>query len=130
MTTSNKKAFDDTFVNDEGNIVVNTAYKTVLAGVGAVAMIQDETSSLIGRLIERGERVELKGREQIREVADMPKGQVEKVSNQVNGQVNKGVDSILGWFNIPTKSDVKALNTRIATLTKKVDKLNKSQASA
>ena len=113
MTTSNKKTLDTILDAVEGNVVVNTAYKTVLAGVGAVAMALDETSGLIGRLIERGGRIKLKGREQIREVADMPKSQVEKVSNQVekvgnqvNTQVNKGVDTLLGWFNVPTKSDV------------------------
>jgi poly(hydroxyalkanoate) granule-associated protein len=109
---------------EERNPLLEAARKVLLAGIGAVALAQDEVEDFVNRLIERGEIAEKDGRKLVREVMDRRKKDAEKAEDEVG----KRVEEILDRMNVPTKGDIEALGEKIASLAKKVDDLKKSQA--
>jgi polyhydroxyalkanoate synthesis regulator phasin len=97
------------------------ARKVVLAGVGAVALAQDEVEDFVNRLVERGEIAEKDARKLLREVTDRRRKGAEK-------EMDRRLDDLLERMNVPSKADIDALSHKITALTRKVDVLNKSEA--
>lgn len=108
------------------NQMVEMARKVLLAGVGAVALAQDEVEAFVNRLIERGEIAEKDGRKLINDVMDRRRKQMEDTQAKAKENLDSRVEAILHRMNIPTKSDIASLSDKIAALTKKVDQLKKS----
>ncbi len=109
---------------EERSPMFDVARKVLLAGVGAVALAQDEAETLINKLVERGGVAEQDGRKLMREVIEKRK----KGAQRAEAEVDKRFESILGRMNVPTKSDIDALSAKIAALSKKVDELKKPGA--
>ena len=99
------------------------ARKVLLAGIGAIALAQDEIEEFINRLVERGEIAEQDGRKLLNELRDKRK----KEAQRVQDEVTKRVEDILVRMNVPTKADIQSLSDKIAALSKKVDELKKAQ---
>jgi poly(hydroxyalkanoate) granule-associated protein len=108
----------------ERNQFLEAARKVLLAGIGAVALAQEELEDFVDRLVEKGEIAEKDGKKLVREIMDRRKKQTEKAEDQVA----KRVEEILDRMNVPTKADIEALGDKIAALAKKVDELKKTQA--
>lgn len=96
-----------------------TARKVVLAGIGAVALAQDEVEDFVNRLVERGEIAEKDARKLLREVTDKRRKSAEK-------EMDRRLDDVLERMNVPSKADIDALGHKITALTRKVDVLNKT----
>lgn len=109
---------------DERNPMLEAARKVLMAGIGAVALAQDEIEDFVNRLIERGEIAEKDGRKLVREVMDRRKKDAEKAEDEVS----KRVEEVLDKMSVPTKSDIETLGDKISALSKKVDELKKAQA--
>jgi poly(hydroxyalkanoate) granule-associated protein len=109
---------------EERNPLVEALRKVLLAGIGAVALAQEEIEDFIDKLVERGEIAEKDGRKLAREVMEKRKKTTEKAEDQFN----KRVEEILERMNVPAKSDIDALSDKITTLSQKVDELKKKQA--
>lgn len=103
------------------NAVYEALRKVLLAGIGAVAIAQDEIDDLVARLVERGEIAERDGKKLVREINERRK----KESKKAEDQISKRLEEVLSQMNVPTKSDIDALSEKIAALTKKVDELKK-----
>jgi poly(hydroxyalkanoate) granule-associated protein len=110
----------------ERNALLEASRKVLLAGIGAVALAQDEIEDFINRLIERGEIAEKDGRKLMSEVMDRRK----KTTHDAEEKMSKQVEEILDRLNVPTKGDIETLSEKIATLTKKVDELKKDKTPA
>jgi polyhydroxyalkanoate synthesis regulator phasin len=93
--------------------------KVLLAGIGAVALAQEEIESFVNKLVERGEIAERDGKKLVREVMDKRKKEAKKGQDEVEQRV----DDLLSRMNVPTKSDIDALSAKITALAKKVDEL-------
>ena len=108
---------------EERNPLYEAVRKVLLAGIGAVALAQEEVEDLVNKLVERGELAEKDGKNLVREI--MSKRQ--KGQEKVEDEYTKRVEDILERMNVPTKSDIDALGKKITALSKKVDELKKSQ---
>lgn len=108
----------------ERNPIQDTLRKVLLAGIGAVALAQDEFEALVNRLVERGELAEKDGKKLIREMMEKQK----KENKRVEEYVTKRVEETLSRLNIPTRADIEALSKKISALSKKIDDLKKSQS--
>jgi len=106
---------------EERNPLLGMARRVLMAGIGVVALSQDEAEKFVKKLVERGEIAETEGRKLVQEVVDRRKKQTVKVEEQLD----KRIEEILGRMNVPTKADIEALGAKIAALTKKVDELKK-----
>jgi polyhydroxyalkanoate synthesis regulator phasin len=108
----------------EQNPFQETFRRVMLAGIGAVALTQDEVEKFVDKLIERGELAEKDGRKMVREMIDRRK----KKSEGAEDEFGKRVGQILDRMNVPTKSDIDAISEKISALTKKIDDLKKNRA--
>ena len=109
-------------VNDRISLL-EASRKVLLAGIGAVALAQDEIEDFIGKLVERGEIAEQDGKRLISEILDKRK----KSADKAEDEFTKRIEEILDRMNVPTKEDINKLGQKITNLTKKVDELKKAQ---
>lgn len=122
MTTKKVSPVTEMEIEENGhNPLLEITRKVLLAGVGAVALAQDEIEDFVNRLIERGEIAEKDGKKLVREVMDKRKKDV----NKAEDETTKRVHDILDRMSVPTKRDIDALGEKIAALTAKVEELKK-----
>ena len=96
-----------------------TVRKVLLAGIGVVALAQEEVEEFVDKLVERGEIAERDGRKLIRDLKEkrLRKGKT------VGDELDQRIEEVLHGMNIPTKADIDALSASIARLSEKVDGL-------
>jgi poly(hydroxyalkanoate) granule-associated protein len=99
-----------------------TMRKVLLAGMGAVALAQEEMEAFVSKLVERGELAEQDGKNLMRDVMEKRKKEAQKAE----GQLDKRTEELLDRMNVPSKSDIEALSAKITALSKKVDELKKA----
>ena len=113
---------------DEGpNPMLEMVHKLLLAGIGAVAMTQEEVEKIVHRLVERGEIAEQDGRKLVKDVMARRKKKTEEVRTESVGVLVQRMEDVLARMNMPSKSDIDALNRKITVLTEKVDALAQEQ---
>jgi poly(hydroxyalkanoate) granule-associated protein len=112
-------------VEEKVNPMLAAARKVLLAGIGAVALAQEEVEEFVNRLVERGEIAEKDGRKLINDVMEKRKKQVEEQVDKAEDELDSNIERVLHRMNVPTKKDIDDLSKKITTLTKKVDELNK-----
>lgn len=110
------------------SVVVDNVHKVFLVGLGAAAMAQDELVSLIGKFAEQGEQTEKKARESISGMVEGRKKNVEDVNKKAEEEMTGLMENALSRFNIPSRAEIKALNSKITDLSEKIDELNKETA--
>ena len=106
---------------EERNRFFQMARKVMLAGVGAVALAQDEAEEFLNKLVERGEIAEKDARKLMHEVTDRRRKVAEK-------EMDKRLDDLLERMNVPSKADIEALSHKITALTRKVEELKKVES--
>ena len=108
-------------VEAERSSLLEMSRKVLLAGVGAVALAQDEIEEFVNKLVERGQIAEKDGRKLIRDLIERRKKETKKAERDLD----KRVEELLHRLNIPSKADIEALSAKIAALANKVDELKK-----
>ena len=98
------------------------ARKVLMAGIGAMALAQEEIEDFVNKLVERGELAEKDGKMLVREVMEKRKGEAKRVEEQYD----QHIEAVLDRMNVPSKSDIDALSAKITGLTKKVDELKEA----
>jgi poly(hydroxyalkanoate) granule-associated protein len=106
----------------ERNPVLGMAHKVLLAGIGAVALTQEEVEKFVGKLVERGEIAEQDGKRLVSDVMEKRK----KETKKAEGELDKRLEDLLSRMNVPTKGDISALSAKITELSKKVDELKEA----
>lgn len=109
----------------ERNSLFDAARRVLLAGIGALALAQDEVEDFVDKLVERGEIAEKDGHKLVDEILERRK----KRASKIEDLLSKRVEEVLIRMNVPTKADIDALGKKIQNLSKKVDELKKSQGS-
>ena len=109
------------------NPMLEMARKVLLAGIGAVALTQEEVEKFVHKLIERGEIAEKDGRKLINDVMEKRRRKAEEASVEAEETYESRMEEVLARMNIPSKSDIDALSSKITTLTEKVDELSKQE---
>lgn len=125
---------DETVDERETNPFLQIAHRVLLAGIGAVALAQEEIEEFVDRLVERGEIAEKDGRKMVTDVLDRRRRRAEEAKEETveavesaTSEVDARIEAILHRMNVPAKSDIDALSRKIALLTEKVDQLKKTQ---
>ena len=106
----------------ERNPVLGMAHKVLLAGIGAVALTQEEVERFVAKLVERGEIAEQDGKKLVSDVMEKRKKETKKAESELD----KRLEDLLNRMNVPTKSDINALSAKITELSKKVDELKEA----
>ncbi len=112
------------------NPFVSTVHRVLMAGVGAVALAQEEVEDFVSKLVDRGELAEKDGRKLITDLSDKRKDAQTRVQETAQSRVQETADAadrrmekLLSRMNVPTKSDIAELSEKIALLSEKVDAL-------
>lgn len=114
--------------NGHENVILTNTRKIFHAGLGAVALAQEEISDLAKRLMERGETVEKENRQRLDDMFEKRRKDLEKNAERVEDAFDKRLQSALERVHIPTHQDIKALDTKLTRLNKKLDELRKEMA--
>ena len=109
------------------NPMLEMARNVLLAGIGAMALTQEEIEKFVHKLIERGEIAEKDGRRLIKDVMERRRRKAEEASVEAEATYEGRMEEVLARMNIPSKSDIDALSRKITTLTEKVDELSKQE---
>jgi poly(hydroxyalkanoate) granule-associated protein len=115
--------------------VSESAHKIWLAGLGALAVAEEEGSKLFSNLVHEGERFETKGKVEWKDV----RREAEKVATRARegaesalGKVEKGLDEQLARtlhrVGVPTRDEISALARRVEELTHAVERLRARQS--
>jgi poly(hydroxyalkanoate) granule-associated protein len=104
-----------------------------LAGLGALATVEEEGSKLFTRLVERGKELENASAKQIDEMseraADQQKKAIERAEESTLAAQTafaNTVDKALERFGVPTQSEVSTLSEKVDLLSKQIDALSKN----
>lgn len=108
-------------VEEEVKPLFEASRRVLLAAIGAAALAQDEIEDFVKKLVDRGEIAEKDGKKLVREVLDRRS----KTSHEMEDQANKLLQEALKRMNIPSKKDIDELSEKIASLSRKIDDLNK-----
>lgn len=110
--------------------IVDTAQKSVLASVGAVALVGDRITETFHKFADRGKAVEQTAQGWFKETNGQVNGGVAEGEQIVVANMNKAQDQFLqireqvfDTFNLPSYTSVKELNEQIANLSIQIDDL-------
>lgn len=109
------------------NPFVEGIRRVLLAGVGAVTLAQDEAEKFVHKLIEKGEIAEKDGRSLLTDLSENRKQRAQESGKRVSDELEKRMESLLNRMNIPTKSDIEQLSSKVAELTQKIDTLKEQK---
>lgn len=100
--------------------LLDMARRVLLASIGAVALAADEIEDFVDRLVERGEIAEKDGRKLVKDVLER-----RRAMGPLDEKLDEQIERVVNRLNIPTKSDVQDLSSRMAELSQKIDELEK-----
>lgn len=92
-----------------------------LAGLGAVAEMEEGSRELFGWLVERGKPLEEKQKQAAEVVADRAQRAARELGKLLQDTVVYESRGMLKRLNVMTREDVKVLSSRLNTLSKKID---------
>ena len=96
-----------------------------LAGVGALAMAEEEGGKLFEQLVKQGAAFETRNRKRLATMVDNMKdlrGDVSDVFGKVVSPVNTAVEKAMHKIGVPTRKEIATLTKRVEELTKAVEK--------
>jgi poly(hydroxyalkanoate) granule-associated protein len=108
-----------------------------LAGLGALATVEEEGTKLFGQLVDRGKEFESQRRKEIEEVReevtetareqrDEALEQLEEAGEETQSLLLDTVHAALERFGVPTRSEVDRLSDKVDTLSQQVDDLSRA----
>jgi polyhydroxyalkanoate synthesis regulator phasin len=106
-------------VTEAKNVFLGGLRRVLMAGIGAVALAQEEIEDFVNKLVERGEIAEKDGRKLIDDIKERRQQKAEEAEEKLEQRF----EGILERMNVPSRRDIRELNEKIAMLAEKVDTL-------
>lgn len=101
--------------------LLNAGRNLWLAGLGAVAGVEEGSRELFDRLVERGRPLEERQKQVVSQVTDRTNRTMTELKKLVQDQVAWESRGVLKKLNLMTVEDVKILSARLDTLSRKLD---------
>ena len=108
---------------EASNALLSGLRRVLMAGVGAVALTQEQIEDFVGKLVERGEIADGDARKLVSDVIDRRKKTLQDSSKRAEESVDRRIEGLLARMNIPSKSEIEILSEKISVLSRKVDEL-------
>ena len=115
------------------NDIMESAHKVWLAGLGAVAMAEQEGGKLFSNLVEKGGKLEKKGKEEVEKAKGTVSGMktvAESYWDTFGRTIDDQVTAVIHRIGVPTKDEIETLTQKVEQLTVAVDNLRTKGASA
>lgn len=104
-----------------------------LAGLGALATVEDQGTKLFSSLVEQGKSLEAEGRERIAalrkqavEQGEETLDQVSETRSEAESLLSKAVDGVFDRLGLASRSEVDRLTQKLGALSEQVDELTRS----
>lgn len=101
-----------------------------LAGLGALATVEEKGTKLFNRLVDRGKNFEEERKdefetagEKAREQRDEALAQLEEASEETQTLLTDTVNAALERFGVPSRNEVDRLSEKVETLSQQVENL-------
>lgn len=101
-----------------------------LAGLGALATVEEEGTKLFNRLVDRGKEFEDERQDELeaasetaREQRDQALAQIEEASEETRSLLRDTVNSALERFGVPSRSEFDRLSDKVDALSQQVEEL-------
>ncbi|MCA9865671.1 MAG: phasin family protein [Anaerolineae bacterium] len=114
-------------VTESANTFLYGLRRVLMAGIGAVALTQEQIEDFLDKLVERGEIADSDARKLLGDVLDRRKKILQGSTKKAEEEYDKRVEGLLSRMNIPTKGEIESLSEKIADLGEKVDELNRKR---
>ncbi len=114
-------------VTESTNTFLYGLRRVLMAGIGAVALTQEQIEDFLDKLVERGEIADGDARKLLGDVLDRRKNLLQNSTKKAEEEYEKRVEGLLSRMNIPTKGEIETLSEKIAELSEKVDELNRKR---
>lgn len=111
----------------------DSARNVWLAGVGALAMAEEEGGKLFEQLVKKGSAFETKNRKRLSAMLDNVRdlrGDVTGVFGKLTSPVNNAMERAMHRLGVPTRKEIATLTKRVEELTKAVEKSRKPRKTA
>lgn len=126
MTTEHDASHSDT-LQDE---LTERGREVWLAGLGALATVEEEGTKLFNRLVDRGQEFEEERQakleeatEKVREQSDEALAQLEEAGEETQSMLTDSVNAALERFGVPTQKEVDDLADKVDHLSTQVEEL-------
>jgi len=114
-------------VTESANTFLYGLRRVLMAGIGAVALTQEQIEDFLDKLVERGEIADSDARKLLGDVLDRRKKILQGSTKKAEEEYDKRVGGLLSRMNIPSKGEIESLSEKIADLGEKVDELNRKR---
>lgn len=112
--------------------LTGTAREVWLAGLGALASVEEEGNKVFSKLVDKGTEFEKRGKKQIDELYNDASERYRDVESKVKSKFSKAEDELdeniqelIHKMGVPTKEEISELTSQVEKLVKKVDTLSK-----
>jgi poly(hydroxyalkanoate) granule-associated protein len=129
MATKEKKTNNEQSVIDS---LSGKAREVWLAGLGALASVEEEGNKVFNKLVEKGTDFEKRGKEQIEEVYTGITDKYKEVETKVKSkfskaetEIDENLQELVHKMGVPTKEEISELTAQVEKLVKKVDTLSR-----
>lgn len=112
-------------VVESSNTFLGGLRRILMAGIGAVAVTQEQIEDFVNKLVERGEIADGDARKLVSDVGEKRKRLLQDQRKKAEEEIDKSIENILSRMNIPSKGEIDSLSRKIADLSDKVDELNR-----
>jgi poly(hydroxyalkanoate) granule-associated protein len=112
------------------NDLMESAHKVWLAGLGALAMAEEEGNKLFKNLVDKGEGLEKRGKEQVDKARGTVTGMktvAESYWETFERTLDEKVTAVIHRIGVPTKDEIETLTDKVEDLTKAIDKLRTAE---
>ncbi|MCH8568102.1 MAG: phasin family protein [Balneolales bacterium] len=103
-----------------------------LAGLGALASVEEEGSKVFNKLVDKGEKFEERGKKQLDEAYDDLnktykefETKLKSTFSKAEGEIDDNLQELVHKMGVPTQEEIKELTSQVEKLVKKVDQLSK-----
>lgn len=128
-------------------VVTGAAQRAMLVGLGAMDYVREEMTDLVNdsvlftnQLAERGgsvtkdgrERVmnaTRDGRERVNTLTERPQARAKSIVRKAEESFDKYTEQVLNRLNVPTAREIEAVDRKLTSLSRKLDKVAKAETS-
>lgn len=113
--------------------IMDSAHKVWLAGLGAVAMAEQEGGKFFSNLVDKGANLEKKSKAKVEQAKGTVVGMktvAESYWETFGRTVDDQMTAVIHRIGVPTKEEIESLTKKVEALTVAVDKLRTKEATA
>jgi poly(hydroxyalkanoate) granule-associated protein len=113
--------------------LMDSAHKVWLAGLGALSMAEEEGGKLFSNLVERGEGLEKKGKQQVEKARGAVTGVktvAESYWDTFERTLDDKVTGVIHRLGVPTKDEIETLTAKVENLTAAIEKMRTAAPAA